>query len=117
MPGPLIVIIAFFAALGIVALVWIAAALASAPRRGSRLYLLSTASSAGELEEDLCRVAWLRKARELHVTLVLLDEDLPADLRRIAERRSRLGEVRLVRRDEVFLILEEGVPGAYERDA
>lgn len=108
MPGPLIVAVAFFAALGIVALVWMVAALVSAPGRGSRLYLLSAASSAGALEEDLRRAAWLRKAGELQVTLVLLEEGLPEDLRRVAHRRSHTGEIRLVRREELALLIDNG---------
>ncbi|MCL2030565.1 MAG: hypothetical protein FWG93_03380 [Oscillospiraceae bacterium] len=104
MPGALIAVISFFAALGIAALVWVAAALVSAPGRGSKLYLLSAASSAGALEDDLRRASWLRKAGELQVTLVLLDEGLPEDLRRVARRREQTGEVRLLRREEIFLL-------------
>lgn len=115
MSEPLIVIIAFFAALGVVAAVWIVAMMISSPARGSRLYLLCSGLSAAALETDLRRADWLRKAGEFQVMLLLPEEGLPDDLRRLAERHS--GTVRLVRTDEVTLLMEEGARAIYEPNA
>lgn len=96
------VIVAFFAALGMVSLVWIIFGALSAPERGSELYLLSMSRSTPDIESDLRRAAWISRTTGTHVTLLLAEDALPEAELLAARQISRYGDVRLIRHKEFY---------------
>lgn len=106
------VIVAFFAALGMVSLVWIVFAALSAPEQGSTLYLLSGSLAAPDIEADLRRAAWISRTGGVHVTLLLPENALSEAELRLARHMSRQGTLTLASHNA----LEFSLGNVYERN-